>query len=417
MNSANRLVGFALVALWLAGCEPAAHPNHSAEERVSFRMETGDARNERIVTDAIINGQPTRLALDTGSAAPFVLFSPSVARLKLTVVHPVPTDAGPVPGQAPVGETAPYEVQLAGQRSLKTILYFFDVPKDVSLEGDVDGIIGWPAIAGNIWAFFLGHEEPLVTALESFSVNDDPSWTKFDVRDGDTLSLVRDGDPPRPPRLLIDTGNADGVMLPPVAWLAWQAEHPTTHRTIHGSYMPGQALAASDVVWADEIRIGDLVLHGVPVQEADAAYLRKAAPGEEIVAFGLAALKRLDVVVDGNTRVAYARPTSFLPRPYRHNRTGVQFIPRDATNADLVAHVSEGSPAARAGVRDDDVLLKINGWDTSGWRSHVADLAKRLNLSAPAGTIWNFTLRRGDKIVEARVVAEDLLGPSAKPAK
>lgn len=417
MNSAIRHAGFALVALWLAGCEQATHVKRSSEQRVSFRVESGDARNERIVTDAVINGQPARLALDTGSAAPFVLFSPSVTRLKLTVAHPIPTDAGPVPGQAVVGETAPYDVQLPGQRSLKTILYFFDVPKDVPLEGDVDGIIGWPAIAGNIWAFFLGHDDPLVTALDSFSVNDDTSWTKFDVRDGDTLSLVRSGDHPGTPRLIIDTGNADGVMLPPVAWLAWQTGHPTTHRTIHGSYMPGQTLAASEVVWADEIRVGDLVLHGVPVQEADAAYLRKAAPGEEIVALGLAALKRLDMVVDGNTRVAYARPTSFLPQPYRHNRTGVQFIPRDATNADLVAHVSAGGPAARAGVRDDDVLVKVNGWDTADWRNHVAELAKRLNLSAPAGTIWNFTLRRGDKIVEARVVAEDLLGPSAKKAK
>ncbi|MBC7368817.1 MAG: hypothetical protein H7343_18735 [Undibacterium sp.] len=322
------LVSLALLAS--AGCHHAtpttpapasASAPASADSPALFRLETRKGREERLVADVRINRQPAQLALDTGASEMIILFAPSLARLKLDVTRPVLPDPAPVPGRAQLGVTAATEVEFLGRRYPHTTLPFVAVPPGISTADLVDGVIGWPAIARTLLRFTLGETPPSVGTIPRVPA-ENTGWTKFSMVAGNTLSLRFTDSGPTAPQLLIDTGNDDGVLLAPPRWRAWLAAHPTARRTTHAAVIYGQPLKVHEGAWADDLNINGLVLRGVPVREADPAYLRHAVNGGEIVVLGLAALKRLELVLDGKNRTAYAKPSATPPPGYRHDRTG-----------------------------------------------------------------------------------------------
>ena len=274
------------------------------------------------MTEIRINGLTAQLALDTGAGEHVILFAPSLARLRLDITRPVPPDPTPVPGRAQLGVIAPVDVELFGRVFLRTPLPFVAVPLGISTENHVDGVIGWPAIADGRWDFSLGDTPPSAGKISRLPA-DLAGWTRFSVAPGTTLSLRFTDAGPLAPRLMIDTGNDDGVLLAPAAWRAWLAAHPYARRTMHAAVIYGQPVKVHEGAWADEINIHGLQFRGVPVREADPAYLRDAAPGEDIVVLGLAALKRLDLILDGTTRTAHAKPSITPPPRSQPNRTTV----------------------------------------------------------------------------------------------
>ncbi|MEO6568452.1 MAG: PDZ domain-containing protein [Opitutaceae bacterium] len=407
----------ALAVLGLSGCQEFRHDAKAIDHHGQFRLETID-NSERIVIDARINGRAARLALDTGTGGPFVVYGTSVLRLGLKVAQtPSGESPGvetkPTPGRANVVLTAPAMVELLGRKLPDVQLAFLEFPSEVSSEESEDGLIGWPAIRANLWAFDFSGNAPFIGMADEVT-SSGPGWIDFSVRDEDTLSLTFSEEGADYPRLIIDTGNDTGVLLPPEKWREWKTAHPDAPMTIHAGYLPGQGITAKEVAWADEIRVGDLVFHGVPVEEADPAYLLQGRGREEIVALGLAALKRLFLIVDGRTKVAHAHDLDTPPQPYQHNRVGAEFIPGEGTGDDLVAHVLPGGPAYRSGIRDGDVLVTVNGRPVVGWRQDPARLKKLFNTRAPRGTTWQITVRRDGATIPANVVAEDLLGPGLK---
>ena len=75
----------------------------------------------------------------------------------------------------------------------------------------------------------------------------------------------------------------------------------------------------------------------------------------------------------------------------------------------LFARVLEGSPAYRAGIRDGDEVLKVNGKDVPDWRTYGDSMESC--CESPAGTELRFTLKRGETNFETTVVLHELLGP------
>jgi C-terminal processing protease CtpA/Prc len=120
----------------------------------------------------------------------------------------------------------------------------------------------------------------------------------------------------------------------------------------------------------------------------------------------MAAISRLEVIVDGVHECAYFRPRATPALPYNHNRAGVTFAPTlegDNSLANLSAHVIKGTPADEAGIRDGDVLIKINGRPPS--------LAEGPNFFSPAGEKVDLVVRRGREEFHTTVVLRDLIGP------
>lgn len=106
------------------------------------------------------------------------------------------------------------------------------------------------------------------------------------------------------------------------------------------------------------------------------------------------------------------KPKSTSPPAYRHNRLGAIFVPTVGHSEQAVAHVVKGGPAYDAGVRDGDILLKVDkiavtGWNAD-WRSH---------FFLPAGTKLNLALERDGEKFETTATLRQILEPSLKKSE
>jgi hypothetical protein len=363
-----------------------------------------------------INGLPVNLVLDTGSSCPLLLSEDCVKRLGLKMAKAVPDDAHSVPGKPKLGLTEPCDETIFGLNFPKVSVpvYQFEAEND-SEKKTVDGIIGWPFMHGEIMGFFLGDNGQFGRLANVPSKA--AGWPKFPISDRDgILSLKMSPDKNAVTRVIIDTGMPAGVVLLPGQWREWKARHPAAPMTLISVNMFGDKYGYKEESWAGTFPIGEsIVLHGVPVGEASAADCQLAAPGERIIVIGLAALKRMALVLDSPHHVAYAAAWVAPPPPYSHNRLGVVFIPRDNRRTEVVARVAPGSPAEVAGIQDGDILLKVNQTAIADWEAYRnLDLLKdNLNWSIPAGTKVSFTLWRGSEVIQVTAVARDILGPSS----
>lgn len=146
----------------------------------------------------------------------------------------------------------------------------------------------------------------------------------------------------------------------------------------------------------------------VPVIEDSSVDL--GLDGEDYEAtLGLAALKRLDLIVDAIHGVAYLRPKSEKPTPYKHNRLAVCFVPQDLEGAKCVAHVLKSGPGYTAGVRDGDILLKVDGRKVASI-GDLSSIGEKVQAQ-PQGTKIRLTLKRGTKVFDTSVVLNDILKP------
>ncbi len=111
---------------------------------------------------------------------------------------------------------------------------------------------------------------------------------------------------------------------------------------------------------------------------------------------GVAALKRVELIIDNQQNVARFQPVQSPPALYQHNRLGAVFIPSNSNSTNLIACVANDSPAYNAGIRDGDILLnrEVNG-----------------NFELLPGTKLKLTLKRGDKIFTTTAVLRNILPP------
>jgi hypothetical protein len=213
--------------------------------------------------------------------------------------------------------------------------------------------------------------------------------------------------------IVMDSGLPYGVELSPQRWREWKVNHTNQPTSMLAYYTPNPGLFVSEEIWPREITIGPLVLTDVSVMEANPRLddLFSSAQTQFQATLGFAALKWLDVIIDGKRGTAYLRPRQTPSLPYEHNRLGAAFVPRDPKNDDLVAHVADGSPAYEAGIRNDDVLLKIGELDATKWRTDPNVLPLSRFWSSPAGTKLELALKHGDKIFKTTAVLRNILPP------
>lgn len=361
------------------------------------------AQDDRFWVDAEINGKPARLLWDTG-AETTGLYPEAVKRLQLETVEPIP-DFVARDGKVGVGETEDAELKVFGttaRTSFKIFprgLHAYDIPQD--------GILGWPQSKDNI----LLIEAATRTLKATGAVAEEAGkWTKFRVlSDRDDLALEIPGPGTNRCVVLIDTGANAGVVLNFSRWWEWAAGHPHRPKTLISYSMLGADNQIQEESWADEITLGSLVLTDVPVRPANSAEEASGSSGYAAT-LGMAALKRLDLVIDGKNGVAYVRPKRTPAAAYQHNRLGAVFSEEDPSASGLIAQVAPGSPADRAGIRDGDVLLKVNEHSMADLNTDTFLVPLVLLWDRPAGTKFELTLLRGTNVYDATVVLMDILG-------
>jgi len=363
------------------------------------------AGDERILLEATINGKPARMVFDTG-ASDLVLFRRGAERLGLKVTEP-PRDVQVAPGEVTVGRTEECDFVLGATRA-RTSFRVFEPPS--FLRMGVDGTVGWQPMRYNTIQIDAGQRK--ATWLTN-APPETATWLKFRIRrQSRVLTLEIPGQEDKQGVLTVDTGSACGVALSPERWRAWRAAHTNQPATLLAGYMAGAGTVVTEESWAKELTFGPLALTEVPVMPANVAEQAMGAPGFE-ASFGLAALKRLDLIIDGALGIAYLRPRNAPPATYEHNRLGAVFAPRDMEAADLIAHVMDGSPAYEAGVRSGDVLQKVGDLDVTKWRTDPTVLPLSRFWERPPGTKIELILKRGDRTITASAVLRQILAPDA----
>jgi Tol biopolymer transport system component len=359
---------------------------------------------DRLWIAAKVNGTPARFILDSGSPA-WILFPEAAHRLGVQIVRPIP-DVTPPLGTVAFGKTAESALEVGG-KALQTPFLLVKA----GVEGD--GVCGWPAFSDNI--FLLDATSRQLVALEKVP-EETASWLKLGVDTNsdyliaDHLILEIPTEGTNKLAVGIDTGATDGAAFSPRSWRQWRAAHPNQPLTLNPHKAVGSGSTAKEEGWADRLSFGSLTLTGVPVRHADASEMFSGAPGYAAT-LGLAALKRLDLIVDGKRGVAYARPKAALSPPYQHNRLGAVFVQRDSSSPQLFAEVADGSPAYDAGIRNDDMLLKVGQVEAASWRTNVGLAALVTIWNRPAGTRFGLSLKRGEKTFTTQVVLRDILPP------
>jgi S1-C subfamily serine protease len=128
-------------------------------------------------------------------------------------------------------------------------------------------------------------------------------------------------------------------------------------------------------------------------------------------------LKQLKLIVDGNGGFAYVKPNDSPLPAYQHNRLGAVFVPSTDDADPLIAQVAKPSPANEAGIRNGDVLLKINDLEVTNWRSDPKVLPLSRFFAGPAGTELKLSLKRDGKTFVATARLREILAPKAAQQK
>ena len=360
--------------------------------------------DERLWVKATVNGQPIRLAFDTGSSR-LLLFPKAAARLGLRLTN-APPDVQLKPGEVPMARTEQCRVVIEDGDPVVTSIGVVDVPP--VLERGCDGVLGWGELSPVVVE--INARAGVVTHLTN-TPPDVADWVKLRIRtNSSTLRLEIPGSPTS--SISIDTGSPQGVQLSPQKWREWRTAHAHQPATEHADFVPASGLVVGEEVWAGEISFGPLKITEVPVMESSKTDIGIGGADYQAT-LGLTALKRLDMILDCKKGVAYLQPRRSPPLPYQHNRIGAVFTPHSMDGGELVAHVAEGSPAARAGIRNGDILLTIDDLDVTKWHSDPAVLPLSRFWERAPGAKLLLTLKRGEESLKLNVVLEDILVPTS----
>jgi len=357
-----------------------------------FYLASLKADDERIWIEAKINNKPVRFFVDTGSGNPIVLYSTAVKRLGLKTM-PSPPSYHTVTG---IVEkiTVPVDLDIA---SIKESAYLpvYKVPNDY--HWPEDGVIGWPYIRQhfNQYPLLLDLATNKLEWLTNLPAGIE-SWSKFPLQTNlNILALQISRQNDKASLLIFDTGAYCGVKLGHDKFHEWTMH--TNGAITLDSYMTsyGYPVIAA-LEWAKDISVGSLKITDVPVEGADPNEIASGTSTNTqfVATFGLAALKRLEIIIDNQNNIVYLRPKKTQPLPYEHNRLGAVFAPKYPDANNNVAYVITGSPAYEAGIRDGDILLNPEAIKS---------------YEQPAGTKINLKLKRGDKIFKTTATLRNLL--------
>jgi len=122
-------------------------------------------------------------------------------------------------------------------------------------------------------------------------------------------------------------------------------------------------------------------------------------------------LRRFRTTFDYSRRRMYLEPNSLHDTPDRFDRSGLSLW-LDGAHIE-VAHVTDGSPAARAGLHSGDQLLKVDGQDVRA--SSLAALRTAFK-ELPAGTSVSVEYARAGQTARVEFKLEDLVPPDPREA-
>lgn len=346
---------------------------------------------DRIILEATINQQPARFLFDTGASFT-ALFAQGAGRLHLQseTNRTIQIAGHPVT----LGLTPPVDFVLFGKpaKTKLPILPFASV-------AGCDGVLSWQTLLNA--PIYIDAPNRSIR-----SVNELPTtgWQHWSLGTNSTqvfFQVTQEGKPLG--RVFVDTGSSLGLRISPALWKKWRQQHPDAGVTLTTYRYSVGAPMVHELSWASEYRLGDLLFHHVdigPIPEAKDGQAIGGDGQEFIATIGIGALQHLRMIISRDTKEVLTQSISPIPE---HNRLGAVFVPA-AKDPVLVAHVLENTPAARAGLKNGDILQSVNEVD---FRS--AGKNPEPFFSQAAGTVLAIKITRGQTPHEFSVTLQDLL--------
>jgi len=371
---------------------------------ISFSTLTIADSTNQITFDARINGHLVRLVFDTGAES-LMLFRTTAERLGLKLTEPQ-DDLQPPKGmfKAAISEECLVEF---GEVTHLNHLPIVDLPDYIRAPG-IDGVLGWGTINQNVVEIYP--EKKKIIIHNKLSV-DTSQWICWNIR-SDLNNLVveipkKDGEKGY---ILIDTGSPYGVSLNTDRWQQWIQENPNQHSTLFAVSYLGQGLLIIEEKWAKKLTLGELTFTDVPVSKGVQAGEGIIGEGLDAI-LGLQALSCCSWIVDGTAGKIYIKSNLLKrsPQNYQYNRLGVVFVPEDIRKSNaLIAHVVETGPAYSAGIRNGDVLLKVDDLNVTRWRTDPSILPLSRFWSQPSGTELILIVMRDGKPRKVKVTLQEI---------
>jgi len=357
---------------------------------------------ERITMEVKVADQPALFGLDTGSEVTLLLDS-GARRLGLEVELP-PTGARVEPGSVRVGRTERCRLEIGSSADIVR-LPVVSLPD--YLEPKVDGLIGWDILRQVVVVIDTPGKRISMQNELPAGVSD---WSRWKIRPGAKRLIVEiPSSDVRPETIMIDTGSPSGVELAPSRWQPWSAAYSNLPATLNSAFIPGVGIVATEERWAPLFDLNGMKFQEIPVGRYG-AMVQHDPEDRHAATLGLCALRRLSWVIDGRNDRLYFQSNGPPrgPNTYEYNRLGAVFIPGAGQGDVLTAQVFEASPAYHAGIRDGDILLRIDDLDARAWRTDPRIQKPGKFWSRPAGTVLRLGLRRRDKMFNVTLVLEDI---------
>ncbi len=334
----------------------------------------------RLTVDAKINGKDAVFAFDTGTNLSFVVFKQTVECFGLNA------------NEQERQKIAHFELEI-GKRIYKAEALVIDSP-----PLDVDGVIGWPALQGKVWAVQWNTK---TLALIPSVPEHVPGWVQINLKTNAPILAFPHGMQGKD-LIYIDTGDPGGVALSAAQWKRWLKDNPDAPMTLYAGWSP--ALGGMYVVrqsWSDRLNLGSLTIPSTTVRQAAHKWARLEA------VIGLKALSHFEVIFDLRESRIYLKTRDGGHIKPDYNRLGATFAPKSLDSVELVAQVLANSPAYRCGIRNGDILLRVDDVDMTKWRDDPSIWKKRFWHANP-GTQYNLELKRKGKRIELQVTLEEI---------
>lgn len=350
----------------------------------------------RILVTAKINGNDVAFVYDT-CAPRSVVFRDRLRELGLEVWKPGYVTPPPGPGRVNLDTTYLCDFSVSGSSVRRK---FFVADDRGNADSDVAGLLSCKD-------FPPGNGVVLIDALngvvkEGAVPLNTEGWTKWRIKPySDHLVCTSDSDA-RPLTVAFDTGSTEGVVLGPKKKEEFLNQLPAHSLTMANIWTLAEGRTASEMAMVHHLELGKLVLSDIPVRPTS-PWGQTAPYGDYDAILGIAALKQMLVVIDRKNMTVYTRPNGAPPAPGGLNALGAEFVlsgPR--TTGTLLARVAPGGPAEEAGMRDNDVLLEMNGHNIDEWRGGAGPEWPDFSDTKKNPTM-DFTFKRQDTVYKAHV--------------
>jgi hypothetical protein len=304
-----------------------------------------------VTIEALINGQPATLLLDTG-ADQNVLTPQAAQRLGLKLSETRVPGSGASGSYQRVPWVGVDELTVGALHQRKQVAFVVPMPREFT----ADGVLGTPFFAAFVTTIDYERRRLVLHAPGSFVPATSAAAVPVTIDAGKLTTMTTVAGVTG--RYTIDTGagNALTFFTPAVERYSLRSAFSPSIRTITGVSPGGHTYG--DLVRVPDVAIGPYVLSGV-VTELSLAEGGLFSSSRYIGNLGAQIWRRFTVTLDYGAGQMYLEPNAAYADSFAPPRSGV--VVGFGAETLAVIDVVAGSPAAESGVMVGDRLVSLNG--------------------------------------------------------